>query len=250
MNKLFSRTVLFALVSASLSFAQMGGGMGNGAGGGMMGTGGSGTQGTTAMNSTQGMGSGMGMTGAMGSREMMDGPTLGPDGTAYVVRLASASTINQGMMPPSSNASKYELAAISVRDGSTKWKIQITGTMVSEPALGRDAKIFMTASDFVMGGQSQFGGGMMNPGSPTTSGKSRLLIVTTDLVSARISNTVEVASDVLSAPKTATDETGNYVIYVTGFEMGVDDRDTIASGQKNLYAFTPDGRIKFNVKIN
>jgi hypothetical protein len=41
------------------------------------------------------MGSGMGMSGAMGSREMMDGPTVGPDGTVYVVRLASTSTINR-----------------------------------------------------------------------------------------------------------------------------------------------------------
>ena len=250
MNKLFSRAVLVALVSASLSFAQMGGGMGNGMGGGMMGPGSSGTAGTTGMNPGQGMGSGMGMSGAMGSREMMDGPTVGPDGTAYVVRLASASTSNQGMMSPSSSAFKYELVAISVWDGSAKWKLEITGTMVSEPTLAKDGKIFMTASDFVMSNQSQSGGGMMNPGSSTTSRKSRLIIVTTDLVSARISNTVEVDSDVLSAPRTATDETGNYVIFVTGFEMGADDKDAIASGQKNLYAFTPDGRIKFSVKIN
>ena len=54
----------------------------------------------------------------------------------------------------------------------------------------------------------------------STSEKSRLIIVATDLVSARITKTVEVDADVLSAPKVATDETGNYVIYVVGFEMG------------------------------
>ena len=255
MNRLFSRAALLALVPTTLVFAQMGGGMGNGNSGGMMGSGNSGTSNMhgqgSGMGAGQGMGIGMGMSGAMGSREMMDGPTVGPDGTAYVVRLASTSATNQGMMSPSSSTSKYELVAINVRDGSAKWKVEITGTMVSEPALAKDGKIFMTASDFVMNGQSQSGGGMMNPGSSTTSRKSRLLIVTTDLVSARISETVEVDADVLSAPRTATDETGNnYVVYVTGFEMGADDKDAIGGGQKSLFAFTPDGRIKFSVKIN
>ncbi len=251
MNRLFSRAALLVLVLTTLVFAQVGGGMGNGNGGGMMGPDNPGTPGTTGMNPGQGMGSGMGMSGAMGSREMMDGPTIGPDGTAYVVRLASTADTNQGMMSPSSSASKYELVAINVRDGSAKWKVEITGTMVSEPVLAKDGKIFMTASDFAMNGQSQSGGGMMNPGSSTTSRKSRLLIVTADQVSARITSTVEVDSDVLSAPRTATDETGNnYVVYVTGFEMGADDKDAIGSGQKNLFAFTPDGRIKFSVKIN
>lgn len=30
--------------------------------------------------------------------------------------------------------------------------LAITGTMVSEPVLGKDGKIFMTASDFAMNG--------------------------------------------------------------------------------------------------
>ena len=251
MNRLFTRAALLALVLTTLAFAQMGGGMGSGNGGGMMGPGNPGSPGTTGMNPGQGMGSGMGMSGAMGSREMMDGPTVGPDGTVYVVRLASAATTNQGMMSPLNSVSKYELVAISASNGLPKWRLEITGAMVSEPALAKDGKIFMTASDFVMNGQSQSGGGMMNPGSSTTSRKSRLLIVTTDLVSARISETVEVDSDVLSAPRTVTDETGNnYVVYVTGFEMGADDKDAIGSGRKSLFAFTPDGGIKFRVKIN
>lgn len=226
MNRLFYRTAVLAMVLTTLAFAQMGGGRGDS------------------------MGGGMDMSGAMGSGEMMNGPTVGPDGTAYVVRLASASTSNQGMMSNSSTASKYELVAISVRDGSTKWKVEIAGAMVSEPVLAKDGKIFLTASDFVMSGQSRSGGGVMNSSSPIIPRKSRLIIVETDLVPARIGNTVEVDSYVLSAPRTATDETGNYVVYVTGFEMGGNDKDAIASGQKNLYAFTPDGRIKFSVKIS
>jgi outer membrane protein assembly factor BamB len=224
MNRRLSCLVLVPVVFTTLAFAQMGGGMG--------------------------IGSGMGMNGAMGSREMMDGPTVGPDGTAYVVHLASRSVSNPRMMSPSTNTSKYELVAISVRDGSVKWKLEIMGTMLSEPTLAKDGKIFLTASDFVMNGLNRAGRGMMNPASSATSGRSRLIIVPTDVVPARISKTVGVDSDVLSAPRIATDETGNYVVYVTGFEMGADLQDAIASGQKTLYAFTPDGSIKFTVKIN
>lgn len=250
MNRHFSRAALLALVQTTLVFAQMGGGMGSGNGGGMMGPGNPGAPGTTGMNLGQGMGSGMGMSGAMGSREMMDGPTVGPDGTVYVVRLASAATTNQGMFSPSTIAAKYELVAISASNGLTKWKVEITGAMVSEPALGKDGKIFMTASDFVMGGQSQSGGGMMNPGASTTAArKSRLIVVTAYPASASISNTIELDSDVLSAPK-VTDEANGYTVYVTGFEMGANDMDAVTSGQKTLYAFTSAGNLKFSVKIN
>ena len=250
MNRLFARTALLAVALTSLALAQMGGGMPNRNGGGMMGSGNSGVQGTTGINLGQGMGGGMGMSGAMGSREMMDGPTVGPDGTVYMVRLASGSTNNQGMMSASASASTYELVAMSVRDGATKWKLEIAGTMISEPTLAKDGKLFMTASDFAMSGQSQSGGGMMNSGSSTTPHKSRLIIVTADLTSAQISKTVELESDILSAPRTSTDETGNYVVYVTGFEMGANNNEVIAGGQKYLYAFTPDGNIKFSVKIS
>lgn len=250
MNRLFSRTSLLALALATLASAQMGGGMGNGNGGGMMGPGNSGNPGTTGMNPGQGMGSGMGMSGAMGSREMMDGPTVGPDGTVYVVRFASTSTTDQGMMNPGTGTSQYELVALSPVNGLAKWKLAITGTMVSEPALGKDGKIFMTASDFVMSGQGQSGGGMMNPGTSTASTrKSRLIIVTAYPTTASITGTIELDSNVLSAPK-VTEEAANYTVYVTGFEMGADDKDAVASGQKTLYAFTPAGGLKFSVKVN
>lgn len=250
MNKLSLRAFMLTVVLATVTFAQMGGGMGNGTGNGMMGPGNSTPSGTTGMSQgmANGMGSAMGMSGAMGSREMMDGPTVGTDGTVYVVRLASTSTSSQGMMSSPTGSSKYELVAISPVNGSTKWKLEITGTMVSEPVLGKDGKIFLTASDFLMNGQGQFDGMMNSGSSTTTTGKSRLLIVTAYPTTATISSTITVDSDVLSAPRTA-DDSGSYVVYATGFEMG-NDSDAIASGTKMLYAFTPSGQIRFSVKIN
>lgn len=232
------RLTVLALAVAAIGFAQMDGGM--------MGPGSSGPSGQSMGNGT-GMGSGMGM----GSREMMDGPAVGPDGTAYVVRRVPTTSSSQQQMSPSSTGFKNELVAVNVRDGSAKWKLEITGGMVSDPALAKDGKIFFTASEFGMTGQGQ-SGGMMDSGN-SASEKARLIIVTTDLVSARITKTVEVDADVLSAPKIATDETGNYVVYVVGFEMGFmgagDNRDASA-GEKNLFAFTPDGQLKFKVKLS
>ena len=124
-------------------------------------------------------------------------------------------------MNPGTGTSQYELVALSPVNGLAKWKLAITGTMVSEPALGKDGKIFMTASDFVMTGKNQSGGGMMNPGTATgTARKSRLIVVTANSTSASISSTIEMDSDVLSAPKVVAEAT-NYSVYVTGFELSL-----------------------------
>ncbi|MEK7409708.1 MAG: hypothetical protein AAB225_31995 [Acidobacteriota bacterium] len=60
----------------------------------------------------------------------------------------------------------------------------------------------------------------------------------------------------LSAPKIATGAAGNYVVYAYGMEMAgmglhnTDDRDSIPAGERDLYAFGPDGRLKFKVKLS
>lgn len=86
--------------------------------------------------------------------------------------------------------------------------------------------------------------------------KAKLIVITSDLVSARITAQVEGDSDVLTTPKIATDETGSYVVYVEGFEMSgmglrnSDDQDSAVTGEKILYAFRPDGTLKFKVKLS
>lgn len=258
MNRLFSRAALLALVLTTLVFAQMGGGMGNGNGGGMMGPGNPSTPSNPGQNNGMHQGQttdhGMGnalmnaMNMGMGGREMMDGPTIGADGTAYVVRglSQSTSTTTQAQL-------RHELVAINVRDGSARWKLEITGGMISEPALAKDGKLFLTLADFPTA--TQTGGGMMNSGNATGTGKAKLLVISSDPGSARITTTIEVESDVLSTPRVAVDETGSYIVYVTGFERGsmgngsVNDNDTIAAGEKHLYAFNPDGRLRFRLKL-
>ncbi len=243
------RLVALVLILGVAALAQMGGGMmGPNNPGNPMGPGQN-----NGMHQGQGMGQGMGsavmnaMNMGMGGREMMDGPAVGPDGTAYVVR-AIPQTSTSSNQP---NQLRQELMAVNARDGSARWRLEITGGMVSDPARAKDGRIFLTVSEFSM--ETQTGGGMMNPGSGA--GKARLLVIASDPFSARIATTIDVESDVMSTPRVAADETGNYVVYVTGFERGArngsnsGDNDSMAAGEKYLYAFNPDGRLRFRLKL-
>jgi outer membrane protein assembly factor BamB len=243
------RLALAALTLVAAALAQMGNGhMGNGPvgngqtgngplGNGMMGPGNDGAPGQGA-----GMGSmAGGMTGAMGSREMMDGPAVGPDGTAYVLRSLPVAVAQQGPGPAQTVEIKHELMAVNARDGSPRWKLELSGTMLSDPALAADGKLFLTASDTPM---------YAHAGATTTPRKARLIVVTTDLVSARITRTVEVESDFLSAPKVAAEGASSYVVYATGWEMDWNDNDTVAAGEKYLYAFNSDGSLRFKLKLS
>lgn len=244
------RLVTLVLILGVAALAQMGGGMmGPNNPGNPMGPGQN-----NGMHQGQGMGQGMGaavmnaMNMGMGGREMMDGPAVGPDGTAYVVRTIPQTSTNSNQP----NQLRQELMAVNARDGSARWRLEITGGMVSDPALAKDGRIFLTVSEFSM--ETQTGGGMMNPGGNGT-GKARLLVIASDSFSARIATTIDVEADVMSTPRVAADETGNYVVYVTGFERGArngnnsGDNDSMAAGEKYLYAFNPDGRQRFRLKL-
>ena len=242
------RSLALLLFSASIAVAQMGGGMGNG-GGPMHG------QGTDA-NSGMGPGGmgagGMGPGGGMGMGSgMMNDLAVGPDGTAYILSRTGTPQTG-GMMQSGNNSRKTELVALDLRNGAEKWKIEVDAEMVSEPVFGKDGRIFVTAAD--VRGQGTQGGGMMTPGTSGVTRKAQLLVIVPAATSASVMAKTDVDSDVLSAPRVAPDDAGGYVVYATGFEMSGmgrndDDRDGATSGQRDLYAFTPDGRVKFKVKI-
>ena len=165
------------------------------------------------------------MSGAMGSREMMTAHCwTGRNGASSLLRPAATPTRDDVSFNPKL-LGKYELVAISASNGLTKWEGRNHGRHGVGVGVGQGRQdLLATASDFVMNGQNQSGGGMMNPGTSTTSArKSRLIIVTAIRASASISNTIELDSDVLSAPK-VTDDATNYTVYVTGFEMGAEDK--------------------------
>ncbi|MFZ5928178.1 MAG: hypothetical protein ACOYX1_12090 [Acidobacteriota bacterium] len=254
------------------AFAQMGGGMGSGMGPGMgsgmgSGLGSGGTQDPRQPGQFgNGVGPGMtgvnGMTGANGmmgagmGNGMMNDLTVGPDGTVYVVRPVQLLAPLTPGNPSQQYAYQQELAAISPVDGTIRWKLQLTGGHVSQPVVGKDGKLFLAVRGGQVMAQGQQNGGMMNPGETDPPNYPRFLVISAAATSATIERTVEVDSDILGEPQVTSTGAGpsDYVIYVTGMEMPggsatVTDTDSIPAGEKTLYAFQPDGTLKFKVKI-
>ncbi|MBN9656536.1 MAG: hypothetical protein J0H49_00060 [Acidobacteria bacterium] len=231
-----------AFVWASTGWAQMmGGGSGTYSGSGPY------MEMFQAMSSSGAIGSGMGIG-------MTEDLAVDTDGTAYVVR-AVASTQTPGTTAPTATW-QYELAAVSPADGSLLWKLTIPGGRVSHPRLGSDGRIFLTVDNYQMFYANYLSGGMMMSGSQVQANDGQLVIVTHTSSSASIQATVQTVSDVLSAPRIVTDSgTGNYLVYVMGYDMmswtqgSGNVSGSFAPGNKVLYAYKPDGTLKFSVQL-
>lgn len=246
-------SALALILFTAAAFAQMGGGMDSGMGSGGMH--GSGQPGQSGNGVAPGMMGTNGMMGAGIGNGMMNDLTVGPDGTVYVVRPVQVQAPLTPGNPSQQYALKQELAAISPVEGTIRWKLELTGGHVSQPVVGKDGKLFLGVDDGQMMSQGQQGG-MMNPSNSVQPNKSRFLVISATATTATIARTVEVDSDILGEPQVASTGVGpsDYVIYVTGMEMpdrgGVAaDTDSIPAGEKTLYAFLPDGNLKFKVKI-
>ncbi len=224
---------------ATVAFAQMGGMMGG--------------QGNDQMSGMMGGAMG-GMMGAGMGNGMANDFAAGPDGTVYVVRAVQAQAPMTPGNPTQRYTFKHELAALSPSDGALRWKLELTGGRVSEPVLGKDGRIFLTLDDGQMASQGRQGGGMMGPGGPAGAGKSRFLVISVSGNSATVATTVELDSDFLSTPKVVSTglNPADYVVYVTGVDLPemTDNRGSMSAGQKILYAFLPEGKLKFKVKIS
>jgi hypothetical protein len=199
-----------------------------------------------AMGGTPMMGSGMGVG-------MTDDLAIGSDGTAYVIRSIAPAQTDNGTQ--STASWQFELAAISPVDGSASWKLQLPGGRVSRPVLASDGTICLTVDNYQMFYSNFAKGGSMMTAEQAQASDGQLLIIsrasgnTSTLV-------VQTSSDVLSAPRIVSDPAGGYLIYVLGYDMmswtGTPGSNTsmFAPGEKTLYAYRPDGSLKFSVKLS
>lgn len=233
------RLALLTTLIAGTAFSQMGMG-----GGGMMG------QGTTPTNNTPGSGGpmmgqgttftmGFGMGGGMmgffgmgsgtGMGNMMSGPAVGADGTAYMIRSSNSTTT--GASQPA------VLMAINPQNGNTNWSLPIDGTIMSAPVLAKDGTIFLTTSNALMGT------------STTTNQTLALMIISATPTSAMVLHRVQIDATVVSAPQLTPD--GQTVYVVTANMPGMTNRGstTTFTGSSTLYAFSPGGSLKFKVQL-
>ncbi len=273
------RLIAFLSISSSIVLAQMGGGMpGGGMGSGMGGGVGAGPGGTLptvgspypfrgGMTPVQGtpttptgvymrMFENMGATPMMGSGMgvgMTDDLTLGPDGTAYVIRTVASAQ-------PATVASplytwQFELDAISPIDGSTKWKLPISSGRVSNPVLASDGLIYLSVDNYQMFYANFYSGGTLMTAPQAQAKDGQVLVISATNASASVMRTIQTSSDVLSAPKIAVDPAGGYMVYVLGYDMmswtaaASSNSATFAPGDKTLYAYRSDGSLKFSVKL-
>lgn len=212
------RAALIAAALVQFGFAQMmGGGMnGGGTSTGMMGSTGSGM--------SVGMGGGMQGTMGSGMGAMMPGPVVGSDGTACLLRTTTSTAA-------SITTVKRELIAVNYQTGKANWKLQIDGTMISDPVFGKDGLIYLTTSEPPVG-------------STAATLKPALVVVAPASSSARVQNRVELAGDILSAPVISPD---GQTIYVVATDMPT---GSTAATTPTLYGFSPGGALKFKVLLS
>ncbi len=239
------RLLVFVFASSSLLLAQMGGGMGPGQGNpttpsGLY------MQMFQSMAGTPMMGTGMGVG-------MTDDLAVGTDGTAYVIRSIESTKPTNGT--PSFSSWRFELTAISPVDGSPKWKLPISSGRVSRPVVAGDGLIYLTVDNYQMLFANFNSPGSMMPPYQAQGNDGQILVISQSNGNASILRTIQTASDVLAAPRIVADPSGTYLVYVLGYDMmswasTPSNTTSFTPGEKTLYAYRPDGTLKFSVKLS
>lgn len=235
-RKTGAKLAAIVVLLTPLALAQMGGGMMGGGGMGSGGMGGGNSQTGYGMQPGGVYGMGYGMMGGsafgMGSG-MIDtfSPAVAADGTAYVMRWLSGTS--QSATQPQAQT---QLVAISPLDGTVKWALPITGTVMSQPVVGTDGRIFLTSSFYNTSGS----------GTTGATGHSALFVITPAGTSAAISNPILLTGAMASVPKIASDGSGGYIVYIIASDAdGMGYQTTSTGGAAYLYAFLPSGATKF-----
>lgn len=167
------------------------------------------------------------------------GLTIGTDGTLYITRSAQP----QGQ---STQATTTQLAAIDV-NGNVKWTLPIPSSSASQPALGKDGTLFVTTSDWL----NWMYDWMYSRSVPASGTTANLLVIKPGTTSASLIATVPLTGQLASAPQIATDNLGNYVIYVVSVDaFSGSTLNTSATSGSYLYAFSPTGTLKYRLQLS
>jgi outer membrane protein assembly factor BamB len=171
-----------------------------------------------------------GLMAGMGN--MVFGPVVGADGTAYALR----QTVTTGLMTGTQSL-KTELIAIRPSNGNVNWALAIDGTMISGPVLAKDGTILLTTSE------PEMMTGSLSTASPA------LVIVAPAATTARVQARIPIASDMLSLPVVTPDGQTIYVIGTDMPDMPIAQVGA-AAGNTYLYAFfAGSGNLKFKVRL-
>lgn len=196
------------------------------------------------MRGGYGGGAGTSLGGMMGGSlsGMMGGGTglaIGTDGTLYITRSAQA----QGQ---STQTVTTQLAAIDV-NGNVKWTLPINSSSASQPTLGKDGTLFVTTSDWL----NWMYDWMYSRSIPTAGTTANLLVIKPGATSASLIAAVPLAGQLASAPQIATDNEGNYAVYIVCVDaFSGSTLNTSATSGSYLYAFSPTGALKYKLQLS
>jgi len=180
------------------------------------------------------------------SGNVVSGPTVGPDGNAYLIVTAI-----QTATPPVTTTT--QLICVGETSHTINWKATLTGTFFSAPALGALSTgglgpIFLTTSEPVVVP-------LANASStPVSANEPKLVIVdvtsATNLTTPPATNTVPIPANTLSAPQVAPNGTVVYVLAQTSPSLTTTGTTpTITPGGATLYGFTLTGSPVISVKL-
>ena len=167
------------------------------------------------------------------------GLTIGTDGTLYITRSAQAQ--GQSTQPVTS-----QLAAIDV-NGNVEWTLPIASSSASQPAMGKDGTLFITTSDWL----NWMYDWMYSRSIPAAGTTANLLVIKPGTSSASLIATVPLTGQLASAPQIATDNAGNYVVYVVCVDaFSGSTLNTSATSGTYLDAFSPTGTLKYKLQLS
>lgn len=145
----------------------------------------------------------------------------------------------------SNQTSTTQLAAIDV-SGNVKWTLPIAAATASQPALGKDGTLFVTTADW----QNWMHDWMYSRSIPAAGTTASLLVIKPGGTSASLIVTVPLAGQLASAPQIATDNAGNYVVYIVCVDAFSESTlNTSATSGSYLYAFLPTGTLKYKLQL-
>lgn len=178
-------------------------------------------------------------TGSCGMDTAVRQPVAGPDGTAYV--LLPVTQAAQAAPAGSLAGTRWRLSAVSGRDGSVRWSLDLDGVPGASPVVGTEGRIYLVLSSGLTGQET---GGMMTPTAPAGTPKSQLVIITDSGAAGRISRRVDLDGQVTSAPVISPHTSGGYSLFVTTTlriaQTGMMGASTTIVAH-SLYITDPDG---------
>jgi len=177
---------------------------------------------------------------------VVNGPTVGPDGNAYLV----VTTVQPATTAAAATSATQLISVGPAGNGKVNWSLPLTASYISAPAFGASGSglLFLTTSEPVIMPMAA----TATTATPVAQKPPALLIISVTPTSAHIAATVNIAANTLSAPQVSPDGQTIYVGQTSPYLTPGTTPGTIATvtaASATLYAYSTTGTLKNSVKL-